>query len=278
MTRRNERRRHVWASELPGGPATDVVPIKPNAQLAKPLDDHPDACFAKRGQFDEGFGKRVWGGAAEVPEQVHGSLGDLDRQLDTGDDADLATGRGRDSLVQPADGVVVGHSKNVNVFEGGVRDQSCRVQVTVRRGRVGMQIDQDAYSRHMAEDRHTPVGYVSPMTPNTSDRAIRVYSSDSGRIKSDPPRVARQPAAHSPPPPKDGIVRVSRTKTGRGGKTVTLVTGLPIAVLDATAKELKRLCGTGGTAKDGIVEIQGDHRERVVAHLSQRYQTKLAGG
>jgi translation initiation factor 1 len=78
--------------------------------------------------------------------------------------------------------------------------------------------------------------------------------------------------------PGDGVVRVSRTKSGRGGKTVTLVTGLPSGSLDVTAQELKRLCGTGGTAKGGVVEIQGDHRQRIVAHLAGRYQTKLAGG
>lgn len=110
------------------------------------------------------------------------------------------------------------------------------------------------------------------MTPNEpSARATRVYSSESGR-------VTRPTQKRATAPPGDGIVRVSRTKTGRGGKTVTLVSGLPSGVVDATAKELKRLCGTGGTAKDGVVEIQGDHRERIVAHLSERYRTKLAGG
>jgi translation initiation factor 1 len=71
---------------------------------------------------------------------------------------------------------------------------------------------------------------------------------------------------------------VSRTKSGRGGKTVTLVTGLPARDVDTVAKGLKRLCGTGGTAKGGVVEIQGDHRERIVAYLSGTYTTKLAGG
>ena len=113
---------------------------------------------------------------------------------------------------------------------------------------------------------------------DTSDRATRVYSSDSGRVARASPPARSAPAQGPRTPPADGVVRVSRTKTGRGGKTVTLVTGLPTAALDATAKELKRLCGTGGTAKDGVVEIQGDHRERIVTHLSERYQTKLTGG
>jgi translation initiation factor 1 len=103
----------------------------------------------------------------------------------------------------------------------------------------------------------------------TSDR---VYSTDAGRVG---PDLTAAPEAG---PPSDRVVRVSRTKSGRGGKTVTLVTGLPPAVVDATAKELRRLCGTGGTAKDGVVEIQGDHRQRIVDHLALRYTTKLAGG
>jgi translation initiation factor 1 len=79
-------------------------------------------------------------------------------------------------------------------------------------------------------------------------------------------------------PRGDGIVRVSRTKSGRGGKTVTLVTGLPSADLDAQAKALRRLCGSGGTVKNGAVEIQGDHRQRIADHLAGQYHVKLAGG
>lgn len=104
------------------------------------------------------------------------------------------------------------------------------------------------------------------------DRATVVYSTGTGRVRD--PGVATAPSSQS----GDGIVRVSRTKAGRGGKTVTLVTGLPTADLDAAAKALKRLCGSGGTVKDGAVEIQGDHRQRIVDHLSDRYRVKLAGG
>jgi translation initiation factor 1 len=104
------------------------------------------------------------------------------------------------------------------------------------------------------------------------ERATTVYSTGSGRVRE--PRVAPPPAG----PPGDGVVRVSRTKAGRGGKTVTLVTGLPPADLDAVAKSLKRLCGSGGTVKEGAVEIQGDHRQRIADHLSDRYRVKLAGG
>ncbi len=60
---------------------------------------------------------------------------------------------------------------------------------------------------------------------------------------------------------------------------VTLVAGLPPAATTQVATDLKRLCGTGGTVKEGVVEIQGDHRERIAEALRQRgYTVKLAGG
>ena len=88
----------------------------------------------------------------------------------------------------------------------------------------------------------------------------------------------RRREASAPGPPRDGIVRVSRTSSGRRGKTVTLVTGLPPGDLRAVAGELKRLCGSGGAVKEGTVEIQGDHRARIVEHLTGRYRVKAAGG
>lgn len=118
------------------------------------------------------------------------------------------------------------------------------------------------------------VGYATTMTPiDRTEHVSRVYSSATGRVR--PEHGQKRAAATGP---ADGVVRVSRTKSGRGGKTVTLVMGLPPSAVDATAKELKRICGTGGTAKDGVVEIQGDHRQRIVDHLSSTYTTKLAGG
>jgi translation initiation factor 1 len=105
-----------------------------------------------------------------------------------------------------------------------------------------------------------------------------VYSSDGGRVD---PRAA---AGKTPAPsgfPDDGVVRVSREKGGRGGKTVTVVRGLPErgAALDARLSELKRLCGAGGTLRDGNVEVQGDHRERIAERLrGLGYKVKLAGG
>ena len=105
------------------------------------------------------------------------------------------------------------------------------------------------------------------------DNVRRVYSSDGGRV----PRARPRPAPAGGPP-RDGVVRVSRTSSGRRGKTVTLVTGLPPADLAAVAKELKRLCGSVGAVKEGTVEIQGDHRARIVEHLGARYRVKAAGG
>lgn len=65
----------------------------------------------------------------------------------------------------------------------------------------------------------------------------------------------------------------------RRASVVTIVTGLPQAELAQTASALKRLCGSGGTAKNGVVEIQGDHRDKVVAHLqTQGKKVKKAGG
>ena len=73
-------------------------------------------------------------------------------------------------------------------------------------------------------------------------------------------------------------MRVSRTKAGRKGKTVTLVTGIPPADLAAVGQELRRLVGSGGSVKEGVVEIQGDHRDRIADHLRTRFQVKVAGG
>ena len=81
-------------------------------------------------------------------------------------------------------------------------------------------------------------------------------------------------------PAGDGIVRVRRESKGRGGKTVTVVTGVPgdDDVLKLLSGELKRRCGTGGTAKDGVIEIQGDHCDLLVAELTRRgFTVKKAG-
>ncbi len=82
-------------------------------------------------------------------------------------------------------------------------------------------------------------------------------------------------------PAGDGIVRISRQTRGRKGSGVSIITGLPLqdSELTALAAQLKKKCGCGGTVKNGVIEIQGDKRETLAAHLSQHgYNVKLAGG
>lgn len=81
--------------------------------------------------------------------------------------------------------------------------------------------------------------------------------------------------------PGDGIARVRREVKGRGGKTVTTITGLPLeaAVLEALGSDLRRMCGAGGSVKDGIIVIQGDRVAVVLEELRKRgYTAKQAGG
>lgn len=113
---------------------------------------------------------------------------------------------------------------------------------------------------------------MAPIGDRYGDNSRPVYSTDGGRVREEKARPQRSG------PPSDGIVRVGRTSAGRKGKTVTLITGLPPEDLEAVTRELKRLCGSGGAAKDGVAEIQGDHREKIADHLGTRYRVKLAGG
>ncbi len=77
--------------------------------------------------------------------------------------------------------------------------------------------------------------------------------------------------------PADGVIRVARER--RRASVVSIVHGLSAHEAPEVAKALKRHCGTGGTSKDGVVEIQGDHRERIVAwFVTQGRRAKLAGG
>jgi translation initiation factor 1 len=109
-----------------------------------------------------------------------------------------------------------------------------------------------------------------------------VYSTESGRMCPD----CRQPVAACVCKAKavvkgDGVVRVSRQSKGRGGKTVTLVKGLALDAdaLAALGKQLRSACGSGGTVKDGVIEIQGDHCDLVIATLSRLgHAPKRAGG
>lgn len=108
-----------------------------------------------------------------------------------------------------------------------------------------------------------------------SDERRLVYSTDRGRIRT---------PAKSPPAAAgkgDGVARVRRETSGRGGKTVTTIAGLalPEAELRALAKHLKQRCATGGSLRDGVIELQGDHRDAVLAALAGLgHQAKRAGG
>ena len=110
-----------------------------------------------------------------------------------------------------------------------------------------------------------------------------VYTSHRGRICSSCGRpVARCTCTKNPRVESgDGVVRVRREVKGRRGKTVITISGLalPRDELHSLATELKRLCGSGGSAKDGVIEIQGDHRDVLVSELESRgYTVKRAGG
>jgi translation initiation factor 1 len=112
-----------------------------------------------------------------------------------------------------------------------------------------------------------------------------VYSTEAGRMCPTCRRPVAQcsckNAAALPIASADGIVRVQRETKGRGGKAVTIVRGAPVdaAGLVKLGQELKASCGSGGTVKDGTVEVQGDHVEKVVALLLQRgWKVKRAGG
>lgn len=111
-----------------------------------------------------------------------------------------------------------------------------------------------------------------------------VYSTESGRVcpACAQPAAAcacgRKPAASAP---SDGVIRIRREIKGRGGKTVTVAAGFQLddGRLGKLAAELKRRCGSGGSAKDGQILIQGDHRETLLGELKLRgFAAKLAGG
>ena len=113
-----------------------------------------------------------------------------------------------------------------------------------------------------------------------------VYSTDSGRVTTCPtcglPYTKCRCAQPTQPTRKsDGFVRVMRDRKGRGGKTVTVIDGVmgSEAELTTLAQQLKKLCGSGGTVKDGNIEIQGDHCDKVMAKLTELgYKVKRAGG
>jgi translation initiation factor 1 len=116
------------------------------------------------------------------------------------------------------------------------------------------------------------------------DNSRRVYSTESGRICpscAKPLAVCACRKKQAPPVPADGVIRIRREVKGRGGKTVTVASGFQLDDdgLKQLAAELKRRCGTGGSAKDGEILIQGDHRETLLAELKQKgFAVKRSGG
>ncbi|MEW6616072.1 MAG: translation initiation factor Sui1 [Thermodesulfobacteriota bacterium] len=111
-----------------------------------------------------------------------------------------------------------------------------------------------------------------------------VYSTELGRMcpscgeKSDKCQCKKKKNNHGN---GDGKVRVERSTKGRKGKGVSLISGIPLEgeQLKELAKKLKQICGTGGTIKDSIIEIQGDHRDILIEELNMLgYKAKKAGG
>tara|TARA_B110000263_G_scaffold198997_1_gene177958 strand:+ start:112 stop:477 length:366 start_codon:yes stop_codon:yes gene_type:complete len=110
-----------------------------------------------------------------------------------------------------------------------------------------------------------------------------VYSTDGGKADSGKGRNGKNKKAPQSQvsAPQDGVVRVGRETKGRKGKGVTIVTGVPVHgnKLEDLGRELKGLCGAGGTIKDSTIEIQGDHRDRIVTALEKKgWVVKRAGG
>lgn len=117
-----------------------------------------------------------------------------------------------------------------------------------------------------------------------------VYVTGIGRIKlckrcGEPEDQCRCGAVRSgeirPGVPRDGVVRVTLDRKGRGGKGVTLIMGVPgtASEIATLAQGLKKLCASGGAVKDDVIEVQGDHRDKVIARLTDLgYRVKRVGG
>ncbi len=126
------------------------------------------------------------------------------------------------------------------------------------------------------------------MKSKHGDRGAIVYSSEHGRMCPACRRPAsrctcRDPDRSSVLSKSAGkpVVRIGRETKGRKGKGVTVVTGIPLSgdALEELASQLKRSCGSGGTVKDGVLEIQGDHRDTLVVALERHgWIVKRSGG
>jgi len=118
----------------------------------------------------------------------------------------------------------------------------------------------------------------------SSPKGGLIYSTDGGRMCPECRQALAECVCKTVTralPVGDGVVRVTRETKGRGGKNVTLVKGValdPLA-LALLAKQLRTACGSGGTVKDGVIEVQGDHCERVIEALKKcGHNAKRAGG
>jgi translation initiation factor 1 len=120
----------------------------------------------------------------------------------------------------------------------------------------------------------------------SDDRRV-VYITGAGRVKycarcgAPEGQCACHTARATTSAPRDGFVRIARDRKGRGGKTVTTISGVSGAPdeLDALAQTLKKLVGAGGTVRDGIIELQGDVRDRIERKLIELgYKVKRVGG
>ena len=111
----------------------------------------------------------------------------------------------------------------------------------------------------------------------TKDNNRTVWSSNQGDLR----KTERERENVKSLPANQQTVYLHRDSKGRGGKPVTLVKKLVLSDPDLKelATKLKQLCGSGGTVKDGIIEIQGEHREKIAEALKKMgYQVKIAGG
>ena len=121
------------------------------------------------------------------------------------------------------------------------------------------------------------------MEMKKSSHTPLVYSTEQGRMcpgcgKPSAACVCRQQKSGIP---GDGVVRIGRETKGRKGAGVTVIIGLPLDPdgVSALARELKKICGSGGTVKEGRIEIQGDHRQLLLAEMHRRgWKAKQSGG
>ena len=118
---------------------------------------------------------------------------------------------------------------------------------------------------------------MTPPRRTARDEAERVWSSGKGDLR----KANKAPKAAERPASDGGRVKVRRETAGRRGKAVTTISNVPgtDAELRQLAGRLKKRCGVGGSAKDGVIELQGDHREAVMQELAAAgYDAVLAGG